>query len=75
MIEITLYCPDDFTDAQVEFIKASALRQIEAEIGKDLVVPQETIAAVKAKTDSIRTAMGFEVPQELSQTPVALLRK
>ncbi len=32
MKEIIVYCPDDFTDKQVEFIKQSVEKQIEAEI-------------------------------------------
>jgi hypothetical protein len=49
MKTITLKCPDEFTVEQVDFIKRSAVAQIEAEIRKELKVPQADIDACNAK--------------------------
>ncbi len=60
MKTITISCPNEFTDEQIEFIKKSALNQIEAEIKKELKVPQKDIDACNAKITAVKEAMGIE---------------
>ena len=62
--EIILKVPDDFSEAQIEFIKRSAINQIEAEIKKELKVPQEDIDAAEIKVSEIKEAMGINGVKE-----------
>ena len=74
MQEIIIKVPDTFTEAQMEFIKLSAMAQIAAEMKAALVVPQEQIDAVDVEIAEVKTAMGIvdvveeapveEVPEE-----------
>jgi hypothetical protein len=59
MKTIELKVPDTFTDAQVNFIKNSALNQIEAELKATLKVPQADIDAVEAQVAQIKKDMGI----------------
>ena len=60
MKDIILKVPDEFSDEQVDFIKRSAVLQIEAEIRKTLVVPQADIDAMEAKISSVKEAMSIQ---------------
>ena len=62
--EIILKVPDDFSEAQIEFIKRSAINQIEAEIKKELKVPREDIDAAEIKISAVKEAMGIEEVKE-----------
>ena len=62
--EIILKVPDDFSEAQIEFIKRSAINQIEAEIKKELKVPQEDIDAAEIKVSAVKEAMGIKGVEE-----------
>lgn len=64
MQEITLYVPDDFTADMVNFIKLSAIHQIEAEINKKLTISEEQIAAAQAEIDTLKEAMGIIEPNQ-----------
>lgn len=59
--EIVIKVPSDFTDEQIAFIKKSAMLQIEAEMRKDLKIPQEDIDAVEAKVVELREAIGIKI--------------
>jgi len=68
MQDITIKCPDSFTEDQIEFIKKSAMNQIGAEMKKVLTVPQEDIDAVEAEITAVKEAMditeSIEEPKE-----------
>ena len=68
MKEIVISVPDDFTDEQADFIKQSAMLQIEAEIKKELTIPQEQIDAVNAKIAEVKTAM--RIKEEIKPIPI-----
>jgi hypothetical protein len=70
MQEITIKCPDEFSPEQVEFIKKSAMLQIEAEMRKELKVPQEAIDACEAKISSVKEAMGIKTKVEEVKEPI-----
>jgi len=74
MKTITISMPDNFTDEQVDFIKRSAINQIEAEIKKELYIPQEQIDAVQTKVDAIKTAMGI-VDVKPIEEPIEVIEK
>jgi len=64
MQTIEILCPDEFTTEQIAFLKKSAMLQIEAEIKKELQVPQKDIEACEAKITAVREAMGIVEPVE-----------
>uniref|UniRef100_A0A6M3JDI3 Uncharacterized protein n=1 Tax=viral metagenome TaxID=1070528 RepID=A0A6M3JDI3_9ZZZZ len=71
MQEIIIKVPDEFTETQVEFIKKSAMNQVEAFLKATLSVPQEQIDAVNVKIDEVKTAMGIaEVVEKIEEEPI-----
>lgn len=59
MKDLTIKIPDNFTEAQIAFIKKSAFLQIESEIKKTLSIPKAEIDAANLKVEEIKTAMGI----------------
>lgn len=55
MKEIIINVPDEFTEAQTAFIRASAMAQIEAEMKATLKVPQADIDAVEVKIAALKS--------------------
>lgn len=71
MQKIIIKVPDEFTETQVEFIKKSAMNQVEAFLKATLSVPQEQIDAVNVKIDEVKTAMGIaEVVEKIEEEPI-----
>jgi len=69
--KIIIKVPDEFTETQVEFIKKSAMNQVEAFLKATLSVPQEQIDAVNVKIDEVKTAMGIaEVVEKIEEEPI-----
>ena len=64
MKEIILKVPDEFTDEQIEFIKKSAMSQIEAELKATLKISQADIHAVDVKINEVKTAMGIKIVKD-----------
>lgn len=71
MKEIIIKCPDEFSQEQVDFIKQSAINQIDYELKKSLKIPQAQIDACEAKIEAIKEAMGM-IEVELDQQVVKL---
>ena len=59
MKEIILKCPDEFDEKQIEFIKKSAMNQIEAFLKATLSVPQEQVDAVNLQIRAFKDAMNL----------------
>ena len=67
MKDLAIKIPDDFTEADVEFLKQSTVNKIEAIIKqRGLVIPKETQDAVTAKIDAVRTAYGMKTDAEIA---------
>ena len=64
MQEITLLVPDDFNSDMINFIKLSAIHQIEAEINKKLTISEEQVAAAQAEINALKVAMGITEPNQ-----------
>jgi len=64
MQEITLYVPDNFSSDMINFIKLSAVHQIEAEIKKSISVSQEELAAANAEITALKAAMNITEPNQ-----------
>ena len=56
MQEILIKVPDNFTLEQCAFIKESALLQVEAEIQKELKIPNDLIRANDEKIEAMRAS-------------------
>ena len=65
MKKIEIYIPDDFTEEQTDFITASAINQIEAEIRKKLEYPREAVTALNNEINAVKSANGIEKEQNL----------
>ena len=65
MKKIEIYVPDDFTEEQTDFITASAINQIEAEIRKKLEYPREAVTALNNEINAVKSANGIEKEQNL----------
>uniref|UniRef100_A0A6M3KSR2 Uncharacterized protein n=1 Tax=viral metagenome TaxID=1070528 RepID=A0A6M3KSR2_9ZZZZ len=68
MKEITLKVPDEFDEKKIEFIKKSAMNQIEAFLKATLSVPQEQVDAVNLKIKDFKDAMGI-VDEQVIEEP------
>lgn len=72
MQTITIPLPDNFTPERVEFIRNSALAQIETEIRNTITIPQEEIDRVEAEISQVREIIQPEpvVEEPLPVVPV-----
>lgn len=70
MKTITIPLPDSFTPEQVEFIRSSAVSQIETEIRNTLKIPQTEIDRVEAQVAEVKQAVEQEKLQ-ISKEEVA----
>ena len=59
MKQIIINVPDTFPTELMDFVKRSAMLQIEAEMRKALTVPEADVEAVNAQIDEIKTASGI----------------
>ena len=70
---IEILVPDTFTDEQTDFIKKSAMNQIENEMKRELKIPQADIDEVNTKVKEIRDKMGIiesKPPVDLIEEPI-----
>lgn len=67
MQTITIPLPDSFTPEQVEFIRNSALAQIETEIRNTMTIPQIEIDRVEAQVAEVKQAVELEKAEQLAK--------
>ncbi len=66
MKTITIPIPDGFTPEQVEFIRNSAIAQIETEIRNTITIPQEEIDRVEAEVSLVKQVVEQEKLEQLA---------
>lgn len=69
MIKVEIFCPDDFTEKQIDFIKRSAFNQIASTIRSKLFTPKEQIDIVEAEIAVVKEACGIVDPIEAVEEP------
>lgn len=67
MQTITIPLTDSFTPEQVEFIRNSALAQIETEIRNTMTIPQTEIDRVEAQVAEVKQAVEQEKAEQLAK--------
>jgi hypothetical protein len=72
MKTITLVIPDDFTPEQEEFIRQSAMNQIEAELRKVLAPPPEQVSQVENQIQAVKEAMKVAKVVDTSTVELAI---